>query len=66
MEKERKSAWHGQLHWRVLIAMILGIAVGLIGGPAVIPYVGWLGTLFIKLLKMIIVPLILTSIVSGV
>ena len=28
--------------------------------------VGWLGTLFIKLLKMIIVPLVLTSIVSGV
>jgi Na+/H+-dicarboxylate symporter len=62
----KKSAWHGQLHWRVLIAMILGIVVGLIGGQAVVPYVGWVGTLFIKLLKMIIVPLILTSIVSGV
>jgi len=29
-------------------------------------WVGWLGTIFVRLLKMVIVPLILTSIVSGV
>ena len=46
--------------------MALGILVGWIGGAAVVPYVGWLGTLFVKLLRMVIVPLVLTSIVTGV
>ncbi len=36
------------------------------GGEAIVPRVGWLGTLFIKLLRMIIVPLVVFSIVSGV
>lgn len=46
--------------------MILGITVGWIGGAEVVPYIGWLGTLFVRLLRMIIVPLVLTSIVTGV
>ncbi|MFQ5526651.1 MAG: dicarboxylate/amino acid:cation symporter [Thermoanaerobaculia bacterium] len=58
--------WFRKLHWQILIAMAAGIAVGLIGGQAVVSRVGWLGTLFISLLRMIIVPLIITSIVSGV
>ena len=29
-------------------------------------YVGWLGALFVKLLKMVIIPLVITSIISGV
>ena len=58
--------WYRRLHWQILIAMALGTVVGLVGGTEVVPKVDWLGTLFIKLLKMIIVPLILTSIVSGV
>ena len=58
--------WYKRLHWQILIAMVLGIAAGLLGGPALVPKVGWLGTLFIKLLRMIIVPLVFFSIVSGV
>ena len=46
--------------------MVAGIAVGHVGGAAVVPYVGWIGTLFVKLLRMVIVPLVLTSIVTGV
>ena len=46
--------------------MVAGIVAGLIGGETLATRVGWLGTLFIRLLKMIIVPLIFTSIVSGV
>ncbi len=63
MENQR---WYRKLHWQILIAMAVGIATGLAGGEAVVGKVGWLGTLFISLLKMIIVPLIITSIVSGV
>ena len=55
-----------QLHWRVAAAMLLGVIAGLVGGEPLADSVGWLGTLFIKLLKMIIVPLVLTSIVTGV
>ena len=66
-EKEASAPpWYRRLHWQILCAMALGILVGLIGGQAVVPRVGWLGTLFIKLLRMIIVPLVFSSIISGV
>jgi proton glutamate symport protein len=63
-----------KLHWQILIAMILGFAIGFVylmnyhGEPA-----GWhyeifssMGIIFIRLLKMIMVPLVFSSIVSGV
>lgn len=58
--------WYRRLHWQILVAMLLGTIAGLIFGEAIVPKVGWIGTLFVRLLKMIIVPLIFTSIVSGV
>ncbi|MCP4200340.1 MAG: dicarboxylate/amino acid:cation symporter [bacterium] len=61
-----EKSWYRKLHWQILIAMVAGVIAGLIGGPGIVPKVGWLGTLFISLLRMIIVPLIITSIVSGV
>ena len=66
MADTNTGPWFKRLHWQILIAMAFGTLVGLIGGEAVVPKVGWLGSLFIRLLKMVIVPLILTSIVSGV
>jgi Na+/H+-dicarboxylate symporter len=66
MENPQDQPWYRRLHWQILIAMAAGTVAGLIGGAAIVPKVGWLGTLFIRLLKMIIVPLILTSIISGV
>lgn len=61
-----QGPWFRKLHWQILAAMIAGIVAGLMGGPGLAAKVGWLGTLFISLLRMIIVPLIITSIVSGV
>ncbi|MEL7061718.1 MAG: dicarboxylate/amino acid:cation symporter [Acidobacteriota bacterium] len=58
--------WYRRLHWQIVVALALGVLVGWIGGEEVVPYVGWLGTLFVRLLRMVIVPLVLTSIVSGV
>ena len=58
--------WYRQLHWQVLVAMAAGVVTGLVGGATAAAWVGWLGTLFMRLLRMIIVPLIITSIVSGV
>ncbi len=53
------------LFLQILIALILAVVYGLFFGEHVI-YVSWLGDLFMRALKMIMVPLILTSIVSGV
>ncbi len=61
-----KKLWYKQLHWQVACAMALGTIAGLIGGETLAENIGWIGQLFIKLLKMIIVPLVLTSIISGV
>ena len=60
------APWYRQLHWQVAAALVIGIATGLVGGDAAAAQVGWLGTLFIRLLRMIVVPLVFASIVSGV
>ena len=54
-----------KLHWRVLIAMTLGTIFALIFKENAL-FVAPLGTIFMRLLKMIIVPLILFSITTGV
>lgn len=54
-----------QLHWQILIALVLGVIFG-VTFPDLIKYVEWMGTLFLRALRMIIVPLIFSSIVSGV
>ena len=67
MDYNPDQPWYKRLHWQVLIAMLLGIGIGLSpGGAAVADNVGWVGGVFMRLLRMIIVPLVITSIVSGV
>jgi len=53
------------LVWRILVGLILGAIVGLIVGPE-IAVIEPLGTLMLKLLKMIILPLIFSAIVTGI
>jgi len=54
-----------KLHWQILIAIILAIGYGLFLSDYV-KYVAWMGDIFMKSLKMVVAPLILTSIASGV
>jgi proton glutamate symport protein len=54
-----------KLHWQILIALIIAVIFGLFF-TAYVKYITWMGNLFLRALKMIIVPLILTSIISGV
>ncbi len=54
-----------QLHWQILIALILAVLYGMFL-TAHVSWVGWMGELFLRALRMIIVPLIFSSIVTGV
>jgi proton glutamate symport protein len=54
-----------KLHWQILIALILAIVVGLFFTEYAYLFT-WMGDLFLRALRMIIIPLILTSIISGV
>ena len=62
-----------KLHWQILIAIISAILVGIvidkntaIGGIALYDIFNFVGTLFLNGLKMIIVPLVLSSIICGI
>lgn len=70
MEPEKRrhllSFWTGMKLWQqILVALVAGLAVGMIFGPpaAVLKPIG---TIFINLIKMLIVPLIFVSLVCGV
>ena len=54
-----------KLHWQILIALAIAVLYGMLLTDYV-NYVTWMGDLFLRGLRMIIVPLILTSIISGV
>jgi Na+/H+-dicarboxylate symporter len=59
------------LHWQILIALVLGVLFGLAARFGGFEYVATdvvavAGTIFLRALRMIIVPLIVASIVSGV
>lgn len=60
-----------KLHWQIFLGLAIGIVFGLISRFAgfekfVIDDVAVLGTIFVRGLRMIIVPLIVSSIISGV
>lgn len=50
---------------RILAAMVLGVIIGAIWGEGAAS-IGWMGDLFIRLIRMIVVPLVFVTIVSGV
>lgn len=64
------------LHWQILIAMVLGVIAGLLAaqlgladssfGQVFLDLIRLAGDLFTRLLRMIAVPLVLFSLVSGV
>ena len=60
------------LHWKILIGMLLGVTFGFVmlevqgGADFVANWIKPLGTVFVKLLKLIAVPLILASLIKGI
>lgn len=61
-----------ELHWQILIGMLLGLVFGFgmtyidWGKDFVTDWISPFGTIFIKLLKLIAVPLILASLIKGI
>ena len=54
-----------KLHWQILIALVAAVAFGYFM-PNLVQYVSWMGVVFLRALNMVVVPLIFSSIVSGV
>jgi Na+/H+-dicarboxylate symporter len=67
------------LHWRIFIGLLLGLVLGYffsvnnpesLDNPSIgflhLSHVSWVGELFLKLLKMIIIPIIACSLIVGV
>ncbi|WP_312470381.1 cation:dicarboxylate symporter family transporter [Neobacillus sp.] len=56
------------LAWQIFIGLILGIAVGGIfyGNPHVVEYLQPIGNIFIRLIKMIVIPIVISSLIVGV
>ena len=54
-----------ELHWQILMALILGVVLG-VWLPEYVKHISWMGDLFMRALRMVIIPLILTSIISGI
>jgi Na+/H+-dicarboxylate symporter len=61
-----------ELHWKILIGMVLGLLFGFAmtgiswGTGFVVDWIQPLGTIFVKLLKLIAIPLILASLIKGI
>ena len=60
------------LHWKIMIGMVLGLFFGFLllqidGGKAFsVEWIKPIGTIFVKLLKLIAIPLILASLIKGI
>ena len=60
-----------QLHWQIIIGLLLGVVFGILStfagwGQFTTDWIAPFGTIFIRLLKFIAVPLVLTSLITGV
>lgn len=60
------------LHWKILIGMVLGILVGILcsqsaaGSKFITNWIAPFGDIFIRLLKLIAIPLIIASLIKGI
>ncbi|MEX0962646.1 MAG: dicarboxylate/amino acid:cation symporter [Pseudohongiellaceae bacterium] len=60
------ATWFEIALWkRILSALVLGAIVGMIWGPGS-ESIAWVGDLFVRLIRMVVVPLVFVTLVSGV
>ena len=63
-----KKKFKFTLAYQILLGLVLGIIVGAVffGNPAVEQYLQPIGTIFINMIKMIVVPIIVSTLILGV
>ncbi len=61
---EQSRPWYRELHWQILIGLVVGVLAGMVFGESV-TIVSPLGDVFLRLLRMVIVPLVVSSLVVG-
>lgn len=64
-------SWYRKLHWQIIIGLVLGLLWGLFASKFGINQFteNWIkpfGTIFVRLLELIAVPLVLTSLIVGI
>lgn len=60
------KAWFAMKLWkRIFAALVAGVLVGLIWGDGA-EAIRWIGDVFVRLIRMLVVPLIFTTLVAGV
>ncbi|MFZ0426763.1 MAG: dicarboxylate/amino acid:cation symporter [Acidobacteriota bacterium] len=64
-------SWYRKLHWQIIIGLVLGVFYGILAsvsglGSFTSDWISPFGTIFIRLLKLIAVPLVLASLICGV
>jgi Na+/H+-dicarboxylate symporter len=73
MGKEKKGILKAYLEFNVLYKILIGLVVGAVAGiilaasgvTALPPWISMFGTIFTRLLKMIIIPMVLASLIVG-
>jgi Na+/H+-dicarboxylate symporter len=64
-------AWYRKLHWQIIIGLLLGLFWGLFASSLGLStftsnYIKPIGSIFVRMLELIAVPLVLASLVSGI
>lgn len=63
--------WYRQAHWRILVALALGLVYGIVAayadwGEFTDDWIAPFGTIFLRLLFLVAVPLVLASLITGI
>ena len=63
--------WYKQLHWQIIIGLILGLVYGIVAaasgwGQFTSDWIAPFGDIFMALLRLIAVPLVIASLITGV
>lgn len=63
--------WYRRLHWQIILGLVLGLVYGVVAasrgwGQFTDDWIAPFGTIFLNALKLIAVPLVLASLVTGV
>ncbi len=72
MDLKAENKWYRELHWQIAIGMLLGVLVGIflndnqMASNVVLPIVDLGGKVFLRLLKMVVLPLVIASLLLGV